>query len=262
MDLLEYNRVIYQKNPLNEVICQLRFPPLLKITEQKPVDFQEGIRHQYPFFEISQGELPADISKVAQKLGFPLNSDNSYIFKSEDEKWQISLTKEFIAITTSDYQRYEDFKMRFQEVIELFETLYKPSFYTKIGLRYQDLIVRSKLNLEDKEWHELISQNIADELHHPQLSKSLKFMVKNLVFENNKGLTTLKHGLVNVQNSETKTEELCYLIDMDFQTQEKVNKNDDIWNTINYFNKLSRNLFRFSITDILHQAMSPTEISG
>lgn len=44
-------RVIYAKRQLVEVICQLRFPEILKIDVSEPADFQERIRRDYPQYE-------------------------------------------------------------------------------------------------------------------------------------------------------------------------------------------------------------------
>ena len=51
-------RQIYQRNPLAEVICQLRFPEILSIGANLPVDFQEAIRDEFPQYQ-SRLELPA-----------------------------------------------------------------------------------------------------------------------------------------------------------------------------------------------------------
>ena len=40
-------RVIYAKRQLVEVICQLRFPEILKIDVSEPADFQERIRRDF-----------------------------------------------------------------------------------------------------------------------------------------------------------------------------------------------------------------------
>jgi hypothetical protein len=40
----ESERIIYAKNPLESVICQLRFPAILKISSEPPVEFQETLR--------------------------------------------------------------------------------------------------------------------------------------------------------------------------------------------------------------------------
>jgi len=160
MNLPEFERVIYKHNPLVEVVCQLRFPPILKISHQEPVEFQDRIRVKYPLFETTKVQLPSEISQMVQQLGLPLQSDIAYSFKSEDQRWSLSITKDFIALATSSYERYEQFKQRLEEAIEIFESIYKPSFYTRLGLRYQDLIIRSKLGIEDKDWSELIARHI------------------------------------------------------------------------------------------------------
>ncbi|MFM6395678.1 TIGR04255 family protein, partial [Planktothrix sp.] len=53
MKLPDYERVIYQRTPLIEVLGQLRFPTILKINNQEPYEFQEKIRFDYPIFQKS-----------------------------------------------------------------------------------------------------------------------------------------------------------------------------------------------------------------
>ena len=45
-----FERVVYKKNPLEEVICQLRFPPILRIDSGNAADFQDVIRQDYPLY--------------------------------------------------------------------------------------------------------------------------------------------------------------------------------------------------------------------
>jgi uncharacterized protein (TIGR04255 family) len=52
-------RVIYEKNPLETVICQLRFPAILQISATPPVAFQDSVRKVYPLF---QEKPPLDIA--------------------------------------------------------------------------------------------------------------------------------------------------------------------------------------------------------
>lgn len=51
MPFPEVKRVIYKKNPLHQVICQLRFPPILKVDAEIPSIFQEKIRGEFPNFK-------------------------------------------------------------------------------------------------------------------------------------------------------------------------------------------------------------------
>lgn len=260
MDLPESERVIYEHNPLIEVVCQLRYPPILKVNAQ-PIDFQEAIRNEYPYYEANQRQLSPDINEIIQKTGIPFPYDeNGHLFKSEDEKWFLSLTKDFIALKTLDYKRYEDFKSRLETIVNIFQEIYKPSFYSRIGLRYQNLIVSSQLGLENQQWHELISENIASELSNPHIKESIKNLAKNLVLENEYGLVNLKHGFVEVVNQEGNKKEIAYLLDADFFTLKKENTDESIWKSVDYFNKSARKLFRWSITDRLHEAMHPKSI--
>ncbi len=54
------NRVIFKRNPLKEVICQLRFPPILKIDSEIPANFQDLIRNEFPKYKETgeQREIP------------------------------------------------------------------------------------------------------------------------------------------------------------------------------------------------------------
>ena len=43
-------RVRYKNSPLLEVIFQLRFPTILTINANPPVEFQEKIRNEFPYY--------------------------------------------------------------------------------------------------------------------------------------------------------------------------------------------------------------------
>lgn len=260
MHLPDSNRVIYKRNPLIQVACQLRFPPILKISRQEPVEFQDEIRFQYPLFESTQPQIPSEISQVIQQFSLPLLSDISYNFKSEDQKWQLSVTKDFITLSTSAYERYEHFQTRFKEIVEVFERIYRPSFYTRVGLQYQDLIIRSKLGLEDKDWSDLITAYIASELHNSELAPSIQSIIKNLILKTEHGQVNFKHGFVSVRVPEKNSDEVAYLLDADFYTEQKVERDENVWDILSQFNKSARKLFRWSITDTLHGAMEPQSV--
>lgn len=264
MNLPEFERVIYKHNPLIEVVCQLRFPPILKISHQEPVEFQDEIRSQYPLFEVTQPPIPSEFIKLSQQAGLSLPNQlsySSYSFKSEDQEWQISLTKDFISISTSAYERYEEFKQRLKRVVDIFERIYQPSFYTRTGLRYQDLIVRSDLKLEDKKWSDLIAKRIGSELHDSELSTSIQTITKNLVLKVGDGQVNFNHGLVILEDSKKDSNETAYLLDADFYTEQKVENNGKVWNILDQFNQSAGRLFRWSITDALHKAMQPQAVS-
>lgn len=262
MNFPESERVIYRRNPLVEVVCQLRFPPILKISHQEPVEFQDEIRSQYPLLETSKVSLPVELLNIAQQLNVTLPLDTSYNFKSEDKRWSLSITKDFISLATSSYERYEQFKERFEIALKVFEKIYSPSFYTRLGLRYQDLILRSKLEVTNKQWSELIARHIASELHDPDFSSSIQAIMKSLILEIDNGSITLRHGLVKVGSPPDSQEETAYLLDADFYTDQKIGRDENVCNIMDQFNRTAGNLFRWSITDTLHHAMQPQPVAS
>ena len=263
MKLPDYERVIYQRNPLIEVVCQLRFPTILRGSNQEPVEFQDEIRFDYPLFEINKSiGVPAELLNLVQQFGSSLNFQNTtYNFKSENLKWQVSINKDFIAIATTEYEMYEKFKDKVREAVQIFEKVYKPSFYSRVDLKYQDLIIRSNLRIQNKSWSELIPHHIASELHTPEFSDSIKTLIKNIEISTEDGQIRFNHGLVIAQDAEKNIQEPAYLMDTDFFTEGRIEK-EDVWTILDKFKQSAGRLFRWSITDELHMAMEPRPIKA
>ena len=101
--------VRYKRNPLISVVCQLRFPPILTISEVLPALFQEEVRHQYPQFKsLTEQQFHFNFEQD-QSEAFSASTINqtdtakNYHFASEDDSWGINLTNTFLAVTTSNY---------------------------------------------------------------------------------------------------------------------------------------------------------------
>ncbi|MDR1070039.1 MAG: TIGR04255 family protein, partial [Gracilibacteraceae bacterium] len=116
MPFLNFQRAIYAKSQLTEVVCQLRFPRILMINEEQPAAFQERIRDDYPLFQVvveQQQHITVDIgSKEIQPIPRLIQSEttNNYKFSSVDENWRVNLTSTFLALSTSRYDRWENFQ--------------------------------------------------------------------------------------------------------------------------------------------------------
>ena len=134
MHFPEVQRVIYTKNPLDRVICHLRFPPILKIDTTEPTDFQEGIREVFPNYSV-KNEMAVDfpeefVEEIPMELFhlFGKQSKNkNYEFEDEDENWKINLTRTFIAFSCSKYERWELFRDKIQQPLKTFVDIYRPS---------------------------------------------------------------------------------------------------------------------------------------
>lgn len=216
--------VIYRKNPLAEVVCQLRFPTILRIDTEIPASFQERIRQKYPGFHHRSSaalpsSLPPEIAKLAE-MNFPFAVGNAvYEFVSADELWTVSLTHDFLALTARKYERWEDFKDHFAAPFEALLEIYQPTYFSRTGLRYQDVIRRSVLGLAEVAWAQLLQPYIASELSASDIENEIEenFSQVSIRIDEQGGRVRLRHGLIPPEDMN----EVCYIIDSDFFTEQR-----------------------------------------
>ncbi len=251
MPFPEYERVIYTHNPLTEVVCQLKFPRLLRLESEIPADFQERIKDSYPDLEEKQSvslEVNTDQDMV-KKTSRPV-----YEFQSKDGKWKIAIASDFVALTTENYLEWGDFETKLSELLVTFNECYQPAYFTRIGLRYKDQIVRSKLELGERAWEDLLNPSISGILG------SVDIADNQLIENNSRALIELSdyNGIVHIQHGLVTNEygEPCYLIDSDFSTSQPTEL-DNASGILREFNKRAGRLFRWCISDDLHAAMGP-----
>lgn len=155
----DHPRVRYQRAQLAEVICQLRFPAILSIAANPPVEFQEAVRGMFPIYAAKE-ERPAP--RVAD-LGTPqahLEQPKAVVnhnFISADSVWKLNLTSNFISLSTLSYSGWETFGQHFDLPLAQFIRIYQPAFFERIGLRYVNIFSRQALGLEGEPWRELIA---------------------------------------------------------------------------------------------------------
>lgn len=130
------SEIALARSPLAEVVCQVRFPIILKISQETPVEFQEQIRSRFPELSLERGlhlraptigrqeDIAADIQPVV------------YRFSSADDLTTLSLAADFFAVTTTGYTHWRDFKHELDFAHQMVERVYQPARATRIGLRY------------------------------------------------------------------------------------------------------------------------------
>ena len=151
-------RCSYHSHQLGEVICQLRFPEILKINAQAPVAFQEAVRHQFPRYAANAETIAPKVIQTPQglKLQTP-PTINNHTFVSDDGAWRINLTSGFISLSCSHYTGWENFARQLDLPLAAFIQTYQPAFFQRIGLRYMNFISRAELGLDGVPFSELIA---------------------------------------------------------------------------------------------------------
>ena len=263
MKIPKHQRTEYQNNILFEVIFQARFPRIMKISNEQPANFQDQIRKKgFPETKIKKvADFPAAIP-IPEQIRKAVLGDDEYMFFSEDGKWQITLTKDFIALQCTDYKNYTEFEERLRTTLGVFWTEYEPNYFNRIGLRYRNLANKSILGT-DKGIREFVPAHVAPELQE-SISDEVKGIEKTLLLKDETSTVNVRYiygelsGKFGIYNL---NDEKSYIIDIDCFTTEKIRKVEDAIATSRTFNQRNiRNIFQWSITDTLREAMGP--ISG
>jgi uncharacterized protein (TIGR04255 family) len=270
----ESPRVIYEHNPLADVICQLRFPAVLRVDAEIPAPFQERVRDTFPVFTETAPpdpiNLPPNIPRpVAEQLAQQVAAvraatmpPKAYNFATEDGQWTLSLSRESMSLTCKRYRRWEEFRELLTPAVTALQEEYRPAYFSRVGLRYQDVICRTDLDLTvATPWSDLIRPAIAGELGAPEISGEVTLAARQLLVRLPvvNGKVLLQHGLGRKDLS-TEVGEECFVIDADYFTDDRTEVLDAL-TTLNALNGQAGRLFRWCITDRLHDALLPRVVA-
>lgn len=255
MPIPHSERVIYERNPLEEVICQLRFPRQLVIDAEAPARFQTAIASEYPTL-IVRDAVQILIEASAPKFV----STKTYDFSSADEKWKVVLNSEFIALTTTRYISWGEFLKKLATVLGVFLEFYGPAYFSRIGIRYKDIISRKALGVDNVPWKDLIEPHLISVLGDDKLEiSSVLTCVGSFSWEASaETKAQMNYGLANNKDNES-----VFLIDMDYfsdqRTEATINGPTSFLGRVR---PLPYDVFRWCIKDDLHSAMGPRSPSA
>ena len=252
-------RVIYRKNPLGEVICQLRFPEILAIAAKPPVDFQEAIRADYPQFT-SRMEAPAPkLTGVPGKLQLQNQpAAINYQFVSADGVWRVNLTAKFISLACTRYTSWEDFAAKLDKPLAAFIQVYKPAYFERIGLRYVNFFSRKELELEGTPYRELIADRYLGVMADEQVAEPIvgRSGVDAELAIRGGCRVKLHAGPGQVHRNGKSDGEVKFIFDQDLYMPGKIAPNLTA-PALQTLHSQAWSIFRDAITDELHDAMEP-----
>ncbi len=256
------NRCLYRKSPVGDVICQLRFPEILKIGASLPVDFQEAIREDFPQFTTLK-EVPAP-----KLVGAPGNRKLetgeptvNYQFTSADGIWRVNLTSKFISLACNRYTRWETFAGNLDKPLAAFIRLYQPAYFDRIGLRYVNFISRQALDLTELPFRELMESCWLGPLAEPDVNEAATTRCSvDLEMALRGGCRAKIHaGPGFVKRNGQQDPEVKFIFDQDLYMSGNVPVNLSA-GALQTLHAQAFGLFRGAVTDILHEAMEPVDI--
>ena len=253
------NRCIYRSNQLGEVICQLRFPEILTISTNLPVQFQEAIRDEFPQYLRRQENTAPRVTGAPGH--FTLENQpavTNYQFTSADGIWRVNLTSRFISLTCSRYTCWEDFAKKLDKPLAAFIRIYKPAYFERVGLRYLNFISRAALDLEGIPFSRLIAPCYLGPLalegiQEPSVSRC---SVDTELAIRGGCRVKLHAGPGLVKRNGQQDQEVKFIFDQDLYMPGQVPVNLSA-GALQTLHSQAFAIFRGAITDTLHDALDP-----
>ncbi|MBB5046147.1 uncharacterized protein (TIGR04255 family) [Rhodopseudomonas rhenobacensis] len=248
------DRVIYDPNPLAQVMCLISFPRILAIDNALPVSFQAALMAQFPFLETEAAE-GGSTERADDK---PLRS-MIYEFHSADRVVSIALGSDFLGVRTKDYERWESFREYISLAIKTLIDNYGPKLFTRVALNYVNLIDRDELKLTDADWKDLIKPALLGALADPDVPEDAVESYHSVIELPIDGDANVRitAGLVGDDDGDGPS----FLIDNLFYTEKAVDADElQSLGNLNRFNAESGRVFQWCIQSKLHLALNPRSV--
>ena len=122
------------EHQLAQVLCQIRFSPVLRIRQDDAViAFQEAIRQTYPRYAKQQGVALLLTPEGMQQQAVPAAQHR---FDDSDGVFTAILSPDFVALETNHYTDIDDFVGRVVALAETVDQDYSPGEIQRVGLRF------------------------------------------------------------------------------------------------------------------------------
>ena len=263
-------RVIYANNPLAEVVCQIRFQRLdveaktLQKLQQRLESRGYSQRHDESSFNV----VIEPVHEGAPPVPRIVEGDTIHHFSQPEGSSKISVSREFIAFTSTNYGSWDEYLPGLLQAMIDFNNEVGTLAITRIGLRYRDVIERSVLGLEGTPWHNLIKPFLLGPLANDALcgedeldEDAFESQVSQCLMRLEGCSLLLQTSLLTAVADASK----AFLIDADFFHE--MDSNEECGNAaasskelVALLETLHSNagaLFRRAITEKLHDALSP-----
>jgi uncharacterized protein (TIGR04255 family) len=149
--------VLYRRNPIDAVIAQLRFLPVLRI-DRDHAGFQDRVRGRFPRF--GSGRV-RDVSVDAS--GVQLAERANHTFKSLDGQITVGLSASDMSISSKRHARRSEFLDGQKLALDALLAEFGPIVATRLGLRYVNRVrltsIRLDLGEPTLQWDDLVHRD-------------------------------------------------------------------------------------------------------
>ena len=260
----EVPRVRYEISPLEEVVCQLKFPPVLRIEAELPAAFQERVRADFPLFETVETALPTNLPPELARLvhrggAGTLPVEHWFSSDDEDRTWQLKLGRSKLSLSTVDYGQWEKFRQRLVGPLAALIEGYEPAPCNHVCLRYRNVIRRSRLSLDpNTPWSELLKPPLcgflaASELQDEVVTARMRAATR---LPSSSGWLDVEYGLAQ----EEPDDETAFVIDTHL-FNDGPTEPTHAFDRLEALHRQAGYFFRWCITDLLQEALGPQPLA-
>jgi uncharacterized protein (TIGR04255 family) len=228
--------------PRAEVVCQVRFPPILRISAEEPTVFQDRIRDSFPLVDLEHAFVLHMPGPGAKEKPSAEPQASIYRFHTSDKQATISLAADFYAVSTAAYTHWGDFARLLGMAHEAVEQVYRPSYATRIGLRYINRLTLQNTGCQAiGDLLGILRAELTAPIHNPAWGEALE-MRGRLVLPD--GPARLTMGTV----FETQGDEPAFVLDLDYFEEGQLDLDGLIERCTRYNGAIYR-AFRWAIRD-------------
>lgn len=243
--------VLFGKAPLELVLCQIRFSPILALLDPAGVaGFQAALRDAYP--EADQ-EFDAAVSVSPQGAALQ-RSAPVWRFSSSDGSWRSAIGVDFVALETSDAGAYHfvEFKERLGAVLAAVDRTVHPGRSRRIGLRKVNVFQHPEVATV-KQWRNLLRDELLGLAAASEVPESLVTDYAEIHFaDGDKGTLSVRHG-VDPEDSAR------YRVDLDYWNERsyEVSPSSGITDVLDGYARSMTEFFHWCLKEPMYTFLEP-----
>lgn len=266
MKIAPSEHVIYERNPLAEVVCQVRFSSAPELGAEVTEDVREELRKQGYTEESAEQVLNFKLSPaVSPGQQLPPSITKIFHFAAPDGAWRFTYCSDFMALTCSRYSGWSEFLPRMLNGIAPLIRKFPALSVSRLGLRYKDVIEREPLGLEGTPWPELIQPFLLGPLMPNAFSDGGRMDEGDLTSFLSQAVLQLEDCKLLLQSSLLSADvgnRRAFLIDADFFDENNFGERfladeSSLKSRLESLHTNAGALFRRGITEKLHVALQP-----
>lgn len=201
-------RTRYRRNPLEVVLVQLQFHPILKLPERIG-EFQDRVRSRFPMFT----ETALQSFDIQLNGATRTRSQQLFKFSTEDGRQELHASETALTLHLRDYQRREELSRDFLLGVESLYASMGKIHPRRLGLRFINILRKERIAAElDREtsWAALVDEEFR-RLPAVVGEDAEVRMLYEITSECEPGALTLRYGLV----PEPSRQGTCFRFDLD-----------------------------------------------